>query len=151
VIREARPEDIPDIVLLGEKFFNETAFTGIVKYDYNTVIRLAAKAIKEENYVIFVAEEEEIIGLAAGVLYPFFFNSEHLTGQEFLWWVEPSTRGQKAGLLLFNALIKWAEENGAESFTMGTIENMNPDKVGKFYERKGFKPSERNYIKKFGD
>jgi len=151
MIREARPEDIPDIVLLGEKFFEESGWGEIADYDYNSVIRLAAKAIKEENYGIFIAEDTEVIGMVAGIMLPLHFNENHLVCQEFLWYFESSTRGRRAGLLLFEALVDWAKNAGANSFITGAIENMNPEKLSKFYERKGFKPSERNYIKKFGD
>jgi GNAT superfamily N-acetyltransferase len=148
IIRKATPQDIPSIVLLGEKFFNESGFNEFLEYDYKTVIKLAARAVKQPNYAVFLAEDEEVIGLAAGIVFPFFFNENHITGQDFMWWVEPTTRGQKAGLLLFKAMQKWGNEN-ADSFMMMSLEEMNPEKVGKFYEKQGYKLIEHIYFRRF--
>jgi len=148
MIRKAVIEDARQVIEMARKFFNETAYKDLTEYDPRAIAKIFEKSFFDENYVVLVAEEESLIGMAVGFTHPLLLNASHLSGSELAWWVEKSTRGQKAGLNLFNALNKWAfEERKADSFLMIALESVNPEKTGEFYRRKGYKPMEHLYIR----
>jgi hypothetical protein len=86
---------------------------------------------------------------AAGALvYPAFFNASYTLASEFFWWVDPDARG-RLGIDLLNALEAAAEQAGAHSLTMMTLEAVNPERTGRLYQRRGYRPQEHHYIKHF--
>ncbi len=93
-----------------------------------------------------MAEKEKLVGMAGALVYPFYFCSSHLTAQEIFWWVDPEHRG--IGSLLFDALLDEVKKSGAHSLSMIALETLNPEKVGEFYKSRGFRPSDRSYIKR---
>ena len=96
--------------------------------------------------IIYIAElDNKIIGVAGGNIHKHHWG-DSIWGSEDFWFVKKEYRGSKAGLLLFNKLIEWFKNNGAERIQM-THYTWNP-KVEDFYRAKGFKPFEINYVYK---
>lgn len=85
--------------------------------------------------------------MAAGVLAPVYFKADHLSGEELFWWVSDDA-SQMTGLRLLQALEAEAKARGAQSFQMKSIARLNGDRMGKLYERKGYRASEHSYIKR---
>ena len=95
--------------------------------------------------IVYVAKEgNKIIGAAGGSVSEHHWSSIKWGSEDF-WFVKKEHRKGKTGLKLFNKLMNWFESNGADRISM-THYSWNP-KVRKFYERKGFKPFEVNYVK----
>ena len=95
--------------------------------------------------VIYVAEKDgKLIGVAGGSITEHHWGNS-LWGNEEFWFIKKEYRKGKTGLKLFNMLMKWFKDNGATRICM-THYSWNP-KVGDFYEKKGFKPYEVNYVK----
>ncbi len=146
MIRPASINDIPRLVEMGRLFFDETAIAAFATFAGESCSRTLNELIDGENGAVFVAEENEVVGAIGGMVYPLFFNVDHLTGQEFFWWCEPEYR-KGAGRKLFEALESWAQERGARSFTMIALESNRPDAVAAVYKRAGYRPSERSFIR----
>jgi GNAT superfamily N-acetyltransferase len=92
-----------------------------------------------------VAEKEwGLVGIAGALVYPFYFNAGHKTAQELFWWVDTEHRG--VGATLFIAMRDEVRKRGAKSLSMIALEAIEPERVGAFYMRHGFRPSERSYI-----
>jgi GNAT superfamily N-acetyltransferase len=147
VIRAATHEDIPRVVEMGRRFHNAAELYDIAPFDAGSVTDMVSTLIDNPMGGLFVAEGEGgLIGMTGGLLYPFYFNGDHLTGQEIFWWVEPEHRG--VGSQLFDALEAWAKEAGAKSFSMIALEKLTPEILGRIYRRRGYRPSEHSYIRR---
>ena len=146
MIRIARHEDMSRLVEMGHEFLAETSLAKFTEIDDATATKMLAGMIEMDTAVVFVAEEETIVGFIGGLVYPFYFNIAHMTGQELFWWVEPAYRKGHGGQL-FKALEVWAREMGAKTFTMMALDSNRPDTVVAVYKRAGYTPSERSFIK----
>ncbi len=147
VIRDATKEDIGALVLIGERFFDESRFADVMQFDPDSLRDTLEKLIEDPDGIVLVAAGPvNLIGVAGGLVHPSYFNRAHITGQELFWWVDPDRRGV-VGSSLFDALELEARTKGARSWAMIALSTLNPDGVGQFYERHGYRPSERTYIK----
>jgi GNAT superfamily N-acetyltransferase len=147
VIRPATHDDIPRVLEMGRRFHNAAELYEIAPFDAGSVATTLAWLIDNALGSLFVAEGEGgLVGMTGGMLHPFYFNGDHLTGQEIFWWVEPEHRG--VGSQLFDALETWATEAGAKSFSMIALDKLNPEILGRIYRRRGYRPSEHSYIRR---
>lgn len=147
MIRLATAADITGIARLGEKFHAQAGWSDI--FDYSAVDCAASlhRFMPLPAFICLVADEGEIVGMAAGVLAPVYFKADHLSGEELFWWVSDDA-SQMTGLRLLQALEAEAKARGAQSFQMKSIARLNGDRMGKLYERKGYRASEHSYIKR---
>ena len=86
--------------------------------------------------------------MVAGVLSPVYFNHAHKSGEELFWWVDPERASQGIGIRLLIALEDEAKTRGAQSFQMKSIARLNGDRMGRLYERRGYRASEHTFIKR---
>ncbi len=86
------------------------------------------------------------IGALGAILVPNLFNPTIRTFAEIFWWVDPSERNGRAGLLLMNAFDKKASEIADES-TMSLLSSseVNIETMG----RKGFMLGEFGFRKEY--
>ena len=143
VIRPAKPEDAPKLVEMGERFFNASGMGELTTF--RTDVFLSALNHLYTNGILLIADENGPVGMAAALVYPFYFSGD-LAAQEAFWWVDEEHRG--IGSALLDALISTAQARGAQSLTMIALDSLDPEKVGGMYERRGFKKLEHSYIKK---
>jgi GNAT superfamily N-acetyltransferase len=146
VIRPARIDDIPELVGMGRRFFDASGYADITTFDDESLGTTFSGLLTSESAVFLVVDKQKLVGMAAALIYPFYFNVKHRTAQEMFWWVDKEHRG--IGSQLFDALIAGVKARGAESLSMIALERLTPEKVGGIYERRGFRPSERSYIKR---
>jgi GNAT superfamily N-acetyltransferase len=144
VIRPAVEADLPRLLEMGRRFFDASGYSDITEYDPASTE--ASLRMLMEVGVLLVAERDEVIGCAGALVYPFYFNSGHLTGQELFWWVEPEHRG--VGMDLYHALEQAVKDKGAQSFSMIALDKLNPERVGEMYRKVGYRPSDHSYIKR---
>jgi len=148
-VRPATLMDVPALVEMGEKFYEEAGYRDLAEFDIKTSFEFGKNAVIHPNYGAFIAlDEGEEVGFCIGAVYNYFFNAKVVTGQEIAWWCEPSKRGTKAGIGLFDALENWAEAQGATLFTMLCLENENRHKVERFYKKNGYVLREHSFVKK---
>ncbi len=147
-IREATIGDIPELGPLFEAFHGESAFRAI-DLDLDSAGATAHLLIESDLGALFVActEDDRIVGATGALLYPSWFNRQHVVGSEVLWYVLPDHRRSKAGKLLFNALEEWGQEKGAHSFSMASAAGPHQKRVNQIYESRGYKALETSFIK----
>lgn len=145
MIRDAVLSDIPALLDMGERFADAIGLRETIGYDRSSMEILFGQLIERDEGILLVCDG----GAAGGMVHPALFNMHHMTGQELFWWVDPDKRG--CGLRLFAALEAAAKKRGAQSFMVSTMEALNHQGAGKLYERRGFKQSDRNYLKVFGE
>jgi GNAT superfamily N-acetyltransferase len=147
MIRMATVNDIPSLLAMGRSFFDASGYSSITSFDKESAKETFEGLISNPLAVIFVKEVAgEVVGTIAGILCPFFFNLDHLHGQEFFWWVDPDHRGN-AGRELRERLEEWASERNAKSFAVAALCALNADSVSKIYARAGYAPSDITFIK----
>lgn len=139
MIREATGADIPRLLEWGRSFADRAGLVDHVGYSPEDMAKTFAAMIEGENYAVFVGDN----GAIGGVKAPHPFNHSHWIAQELFWWSEG-----REGLRLLAAFEEWARAS-CHSLTMITLEAVEPERTGKLYQRRGFAPLERSYIKVF--
>lgn len=98
--------------------------------------------------ILLVAERDgRLIGMAGGLVSPLYFNHDHLTGQELFWWIDPKERGS-IGVRLLETLENEARARGCQSWAMIALDKVDPERTARIYERRGYRASERSFIKR---
>jgi GNAT superfamily N-acetyltransferase len=147
MIRDAIEADIPAIVERGAEFFEEAGWSDVSAYDPDTMAQTLANMIAAPGGIVLVAyDDDRLVGMAGGLVYPAYFNVHHLTGQEMFWWVAPEYRSG-LGSKMLEALEASAKDRGCHSWSMICLAKVRPEVVGRLYERRGYRASERSYIK----
>ncbi len=137
MIREASLSDIPDLLAMGKSFALKAA--PHVGFDEASVRGLLKGMIENPNGLVLVNGHS----MFGAVIYAHPFNNTHKVAQELFWWSEG-----REGL----ALLKYAEEAlkpRCDSMVMITLETVNPDRMAKLYQKMGFAPMERGFVKEF--
>ena len=149
MVREAIAADVPRLVELGQRFFDETDMGQVTTYDPQSAGRNFAALLTMENAGVFVLDVGgEVVGVIAGLLAPYLFNAAELTGMELLWYVEPEHRGNFSSLRLVRVLEEWARQQGAATFAMAAMMT-SPAAVADFYQRRGYRPQETHFVRRF--
>ena len=138
-IRRAGPEDMQRLVEMGQRFVNETTYSGFVTINperlSNTIIALSMNP----DATILVSENGAgVNGMIALMVYDHPYSGQR-TAFEVVWWVEPEARGE--GLKLLSAAEGWARENGAKAMQMVAP----TPRVGQLYEKHGYHLVESSY------
>lgn len=142
MIRDAVNEDLTELVVMGERFFAETQYGRLMDYSVEHTMKTLSDLIEGDTGILKVLDADGIKGMAGAVIYPFYMTGE-LTGQELFWWCEEKGKG----LDLLAAIESQAKDNGAKSFTMMSLDAIQPERLDRIYTQKGYVRSEHTYIK----
>ena len=137
MIREATEADIPRLLDMGARFAERAGLVDHVGYNPDDMADTFRLMIESEHAVIFIGESGAIGGHAS----PHPFNRAHWVAQEIFWWSEG-----REGLRLLQAYEDWAAER-CQSVGMITLEAVEPDRTARLFERKGYRPLERTFLK----
>ena len=147
LIRDAKHDDIPAIIVMGQRFFDASGYDDLTDYDEQSAAATFAMLIDSVDGVVLVAEHEGVVvGTAAALVFPFFFNHTHKHAQEFFWWVNDEARG--AGVRLMKELEQKSCNLGAQSLTVAAVASLKAEAVGAVYRRAGFCASDSTYVKR---
>jgi GNAT superfamily N-acetyltransferase len=135
MIREATHADIPRLLEMGEKFAAKAGLVDHCGYDPESMAATFSAMIERDEFCLFIGEAGAIGGMKA----PHPFNHAKLMADELFWWSEG-----REGLRLLEAYEEWA---GDAMIRMTTLEAVNPDRMSKFYQRRGYQPLERVFVK----
>lgn len=138
MIRAAAVSDIPRLLEMGARFAKRAQLEEHVGYKPESMAA-SFNALIEGGHPVFIGESGAIGAMSSR--HP--FNDEHVIAQELFWWSEG-----REGLRLLSALEAWCAEN-CHSLRMITLEQVEPERTGRLYERRGYKPLEHSYIKVF--
>jgi hypothetical protein len=133
-------EDLPEVLEMSMKFikktgYNEYADEGQIRNLIETIVTGA------QNQMIILLQPG--VGFLAGQVSPFVFGP-HLLASEIAWWINEDKRKSGEGAELLEAFEYWAKN--VAGCTMITLTSLDP-RVGKIYEKKGYKLYERAYMK----
>lgn len=133
-------DDHDEILSMAMKFMEQTGYT---EYSNEETISNLINTILsgKQNEMIILLKPG--IGFLAGMSSPFVFGP-HLIASEVAWWINEDKRKTGAGAELVEAFEYWAKN--VAGCTIITLTSLD-DKIGKFYEKKGYKLYERAYMK----
>lgn len=147
-IRDANPSDAAAVAALGERFHVEAGWDDIADYDADDCRVFLEELAQNPDAVFLVAEREgEIVGMAAGLAMPLYFNVRHRHGQELFFWLDPSARGH-IGSAFLQAFEDAARGIGCASWAMVALAKVKPELTGRLYSRKGYRASEHYWIRR---
>lgn len=148
MIRLARTDDVKQIAAMGAKFHDEAGWGDIADYDTVSIELTLSNMIANADAIVLVAEVEgELIGMAGGITAPLYFNHAHRIGQELFYWIEPGERNG-VGRMLLEALEDEGRVLNCNSWVMVALDNVRPEVTGRLYRMRGYRPAERNWIRK---
>lgn len=108
--------------------------------DKRSLVIILATSSKNESSHVDESPHGMIIGLADSL--PF---SNDRVAAELAWWVDEDKRGSRDSFLLFKAYEDWALRVGAKIKQMAMLDDVT--NLAAFYEKQGYRPAERSYIK----
>jgi GNAT superfamily N-acetyltransferase len=139
MIRIATEEDFELVREFALKFLDSLPYRTIVDEDkVDEIVKTFLKSDRTERVVLMYGD----IGMLAGSVTPFIFGNV-IMASEIGWWIEPEHRGKAAGRELLKAFEYWAKQVGCSAITMVSLD----ERLGKFYEKNGYKLYERAYVK----
>jgi hypothetical protein len=142
-LRLATHEDMPTILEMAEKFAASSPY-GEFPQETEKLTALIEGLLRDRNkgIIILYLVDGKPEGMIAGVLTEMVFSREGTT-QELMWWVNPGHRTRKS-LSLKEAYEYWAKRVGAKYIMMS---EPGDDKVARYYERTGYRLTERAHLK----
>lgn len=150
-IRQASPDDWIDVSILLQDFHAEV-YENIpemmeVYSRLKVVLSYMNMAERDIPFAIFLAYDgDSLIGMSGGKMTTHNWMKTRW-GIEDFWFVKEEYRNGKnnVGIKLYNKLINWFKENGAEKISMTRF--TFAENIDKFYRKKGFVPYEITYVK----
>jgi ribosomal protein S18 acetylase RimI-like enzyme len=147
-LRKARADDVPFVVGLVPRFVEHGAADG---HTPDEVIAGTERVLREaivvprRGDVFLIAEDTagERAGFVYGVTLPDFFTTEpYLHVSE----IAVARSGGGVGAAMMAACESWARERGYRYVTLNVVEENAP--AQRFYQRLGYAPGHRHYVKR---
>ena len=131
----------PDIIRLCAAFSDES----LTEYGLtvgNDRLGQMIQICKDISFFLLI--DGAVVGLIAGMQVNNLTNGE-IGLQEVIWYVDKPFRSK--GLVLLRYFEEAAKNMGAAHIVMALMCNSKADKLGRLYEREGYKPFEVQYMK----
>lgn len=101
----------------------------------------------EQATVLVAYHDSQAVGLFIFLTVPHPFTGL-MVSQELVWYVHPEFRGTSIGPRLFQEFERLAKEYGSELAMMVHLKNSMPERLAKFYVKKGYLETETTYTKR---
>lgn len=133
-------EDLSEVTNMALKFLSVSGYETLG--DEETINELLMRILDGDKTVgIVLLEEGKGMLVATAGQFPY---GRKKIATELAWWVEPKERKSGVGKDLLEAFEYWAKNVAfCDIISMSSLD----DKVGKIYEKQGYKLSERAYMK----
>jgi GNAT superfamily N-acetyltransferase len=145
IIRDATADDMPDLLRMGEAFYETTYYAKIAPFDNDTVENLM-NIILDTGVLKLAVVEGVACGMIGLVMFPFAFNAKVVSAHEVFWYISPDERMLGFATRLFESAEQECLSKGAVSIQMASLVT-SPEGVKKFYESLGYKLEESFYVK----
>lgn len=138
MIRQATEADLPALLEMGRKFHAASPWRVIPFSDERFAQSVRAQLAGAGTYLV----NEALTGMIGMVSGPVYFAENVTVAQETAWWCEDP----RDALKLLQAAEEWARGVGASHVCMVRLEGVT-ERLGPFYERRGYAPTEHYYLK----
>lgn len=147
-IVDAVAADIPAVLRLCRAFLEAANLFPGAEFCPASMAATLERMIADPASILLIATMPggEVVGMAAGVTYPAYFNATVKLGTELFWYVDPDQRGI-VGPALLRAIEDKARAMGCQQWVMGALASQRPEAVARLYGRYGYSPAEATFIK----
>lgn len=136
MIRPARFEDIPRLVVLGQALHQESSYQDMA-FDPAKVSDFLASLIAGAGLLLVYERGGDVIGGIAGGITEQWFSHEKVAFDYSLF-IEKGRRGGMAAVGLITAFVEWARIKGVSQITMGITTGIHVEATGRLYRSLGF-------------
>lgn len=148
IVRAAEPDDLPALMRMARAFYAASPCIHYIPFCPESMAETMTRLATDPGACLLVGEVDgETVAMIAGVSVTHYVNANHLTAQELFWWCDPSARGSGVALKLLAALEEWARKIESRTMFISSTANLEPDKLARFYRRKGFDAVDLSYAK----
>lgn len=137
-----------DLHLLGQmgSIFADQYGAGLMKFNPEVFKRKMREFMSLGLGTVLCAHEGfELRGALAGITYENVFDGEPCASELF-WYVWPGAP-KGTGTSLLDAFEQWARDHGCTRVTMAYMHHNMPERLGPYYERRGYHKFETHYVK----
>lgn len=145
MIRMATVSDLDSLLILAGLFHAES-HVGLEFDDRHTEASFKRFIETPEFCLMIVEEQEQIVGMLAGVAFPNYFSAK-MQAQEMFWFIDEDYRCAGFGKALLGEFEKWAVSKGATELAMVALTSLNLNEVTKLYESLGYREIERSFVR----
>lgn len=136
-------EQLPEAAVMGPAFLKESGAPG--GFVPEVFVQKWTELISQGfGFILGLFRGQELTG-AFGAVVVGDINDGKLVANECFWFVKPEARGRGFELLI--AYEEEARRRGAERCSMIHLLNLQPEKLGQLYERRGYRAVETSYFK----
>lgn len=146
VVRRCHPSEYEAMAEKGRDFHQASDYREI-PYDVPSMIQTFTE-MDAQGLLLIAEEDGRIVGGVGGQMGPLFLNRNYLAGCERFWWLDPTKRNSRAGLLMLNGIEQAAAKAGCHYWMMISLDASDAERAEKIYVRTGYKPVERVFLKK---
>ena len=147
IIREAELKDVPSLLRCAKNFFKYAKYEdyGLPLDDVSFVEMVCGYIEADHSKCLVTEKDEKVVGAVCGIVTPWTFNKKILFAYEAFYWMEPEHRG-KVSIKMLSEYEDWVQRYGAVNVMIQPETNLT-EKVGKLYEKRGYKPLEHFWVK----
>ena len=144
--RAATPEDLLDVVTLGQKMHGESVFRhfNFSVPKFATLVYTCITNPDSHFIHVAVSPTKEIIGAFMGSVSEHYFGND-MVASDYLWYVTPKYRGSRAGVCLIRDFQKWAADHHAVEVHVGISTGITGERTGALLKKLGFDLVGGNY------
>lgn len=152
-IREAKHDDIPELVAMGRAMHEESPEYQRMDFSEEKVAKLArylcgTMLVPSRPGSALVAEDEgRIIGMMAGFVIEHFFGHDKIAS-EYVLYVKPEHRRGTAAVRLIRAFEKWALSQGVRAIMPGVTTGNKTERTQALYMHLGYEANGVTLIKR---
>ena len=129
--------DIPEMLILCELMHSESSYDFIMPNEEKMESFLFSK-IDMENSFCYVLKKEKTIGLLVANIETYFFSNSKIA-VDYIFFIKNEYRKSSGAYKLLMKYIEWAKESSVVEIMLSTTTGVKMEKVGKLYEKIGFK------------
>ena len=136
MIREAYPEDVERLIVLGWEMHGESSYYK-TDFDVEKVAAFFFNAIESPDYLVIVAlEKGVVVGGFVGMVYDSWFGQDKQS-TDFALFIEKKYRGGMAAAKLIARYTQWALEHGVrpEQIKLGITTGVHTELTERLYNR----------------
>jgi GNAT superfamily N-acetyltransferase len=137
-----------DLDTLGEMgyLFADLYGKDLMKFRATVFVKKMKEFMQAGTGIVLTLHEKfDLKGAIAGLLYENVFDGGKCASELF-WYVWPGAE-KGSGTKLIEAFEEWAQRRGATRVTMAYMLHNMPERLGTFYEKRGYTPFETHYVK----
>lgn len=149
-IRYAQDKDYPFILFMATSFIEESGYpfpisTTKMRDVINSFIQAHGHG---KACIVMVDSHDHPVGMVAGAVTDLYYTDERVA-QEIVWYVDIDYRGIRESIELLKAFEAWAKWQKCKYVQVSNLQEVNGDKVEKFYNKFGYSKKESAFLKEF--